>query len=76
MKAVLNSYQNATNLKISEVFKPKDGWIRIWGQNLVDLTMNNILKAKNEGATHINVRLTDEFGVVKYPDFSISELIK
>lgn len=76
MKAVLISYPNATNITIAEVFKPKEGWIRIWGQSLVNLTLNNVLKAKNEGVTHINVRLIDEFGIEKYPDFTISELIK
>lgn len=75
MKVVLNSYPNATDIKIGEIFRPSEGWVRIWGQRLVDLTVNNVIKAKNENATHINVRLIDEFGQERFPDFTVKELL-
>lgn len=75
MKAVLKNYPQAEGLKIAEVFKPKEGWIRIWGQNLVDLTHANVARAAKEGATHINVRLIDGFGVERFPDYSVKELL-
>ncbi len=75
MKAIERSYPNSTNYTIAEVFKPKQGWVGIWGMHLVKLTRPNVLKAQSEGATHINVRLIDEFGVERYPDFTVEELL-
>lgn len=75
MTIITNSYPNATAFKIAEVYKPNDGWIKLWPHTSVELNPNNIIKAKDEGATWVNVYLIDEFGVERYPDYTVKELI-
>ena len=71
---VLKSYPNSTNIRINEVFNPNEGWIKMWGVNLVNLTKENLNIVKNKGCTYVNIILTDEFGQTRYPDYSIKEL--
>lgn len=71
---VLKSYPNSTDIRINEVFNPSEGWIKMWGVNLVNLTEENLNTAKKKGCTYVNIILTDEFGQTRYPDFSIKEL--
>jgi len=70
----LKSYPNSTDILINEVFNPNEGWIKMWGVNLVNLTEENLTTAKKKGCTHINIMLIDEFGQTRYPDYSIKEL--
>lgn len=73
---ILAGYPSSTNHCIAEVFSPNDGWHRKFGNSLPPLTEKKIEELKKKNCTHINVYLVDEWGVVKYPDYSIEELLR
>ncbi len=79
MKAIEKSYPDSTHHIIEQVFKPKQGWMcanDIYGfERTAKLTRENVLKAQSEGVTIINVRLIDEYGGVRFPDFTVEELL-
>lgn len=75
IEKILKSYPNSTNHRINECFRPDEGWIRMFGINLVPITETTIEKLKIQKVTHINILLTDEFGADRYPDFTINELL-
>ena len=76
MKAILKSYPESKDYFIAQVFIPEQGWVSPWGVNLVPLTEGNLESAKQKGATHLNIMLTDQFDTQRFPDFSLKELEK
>jgi len=78
MKAIdkiKQSYPEASDIKIAECFNPNEGWIKMFGINLIKVTLNRLIQLDRQEVTHINIRLIDQFGVERFPDYSIKELI-
>ena len=68
---VRKSYPNANDISIREIFIPNKGWLTCLSNPLAYNSINHL----NEiGVTNVNIQLTDEFGQIRYPDYSIKEL--
>ena len=65
------SYPNFIYARINEKFIPNKGWVDCMDA----ITEENIRRLHKEGVTHLNLAITDEFEVIKYPDFSMKEVL-
>lgn len=74
-KYIQKSYPNFSDLKLNEVFVPEKGWINysIFNESP---DFSHIKELSDMGVTHINFKVVDEFGIAKYPDYGIKELMK
>jgi hypothetical protein len=72
---IKKSYPSYTELAVSEVFYPNTvGWATVMDTHPITFPQELEWYIKR-GATQINFRLVDEFGQVRYPDFTSNELI-
>jgi hypothetical protein len=69
---ILKSYPNAKDIQIVEVFTAQKGWVECLSNPLVYNSINHL----NEiGVSNVNIKLTDEFGQIRRPDYSIKEIL-
>jgi hypothetical protein len=73
---IARDYPHCTAVEIAEAFHPAKGWIQPFGVQLPSLSTGNLAVLQGSGYTHVNLRITDSFGMVSYPDYSIDELTK
>lgn len=69
---IKSTYPNATDISIAEIFYPNRGWIICLSN---PASKNPILHLIELGATHVNLKLTDEFGTIRRLDYSLKELL-
>ena len=72
IKYIQKSYPNAKDIVICELFNPNKGWNKSLQNSISQATINHLQEI---GVTHVNIKLVDEFGQIRYPDYSIKELI-
>lgn len=79
LNKVRTNYPEAIILELREVYTPSKGWIAVKyepGPYVAPEEFERAMKLRmiNLGATHVNFKIEDEFGTVRYPDYSVREL--
>jgi hypothetical protein len=79
-KVVNKCYHECTILDVPETFYPNEGWVNTENtispyQSPYELTRKLMSRIAN-GATWFNFKIRDEYGQIRYPDYTIKELMK
>lgn len=75
VEVIRRLFPGAANITVSQVYKDRGGWRDLKGISASGngFPIRDLPRLRDEGNTAVQLRLIDQYGVVRFPDYQMSE---